>query len=348
MTGRAITTNLTILLFAFLLNGTAVRSSGAQGEEKIFRIGIIGCDTSHVPAFTTLINDSTKKTGCKVVVAFPGGSPDIPSSANRVDNYTHQLREEFGVEIVTNIEELCEKVDGVLLESLDGRCKLEQIKPVFAAKRPVYIDKPMAARLADVLEIFRLARENEVPCWSSSSLRYGAGIVDQEVGQVLGCVAWSPCPLEAHHPDLYWYGVHGVETLFAVMGPGCQTVSRTQTPDYELAVGVWRDGRIGTFRGLRGDGGDFGAIVFGSKAILPTAELKGYGYGPLIDQIIKFFQTGDVPVSPEETIEIFAFMSAADESKHRGGAPVSISQVLEKARQENLLRRSRSKPSEIP
>jgi predicted dehydrogenase len=308
-----------------------------QAQQKVFRIGMIGLDTSHVTAFTKVINDPANNYGCKVVVGYSGGSPDVPSSANRVEGYTKQLHDEYGVEIVDTIEELCQKVDGVLLESVDGRPHLKQAKPVIAAKKPLFIDKPMAGSLADVLEIFRLAEENNVPCWSSSSLRYSPGIVEMKktnsVGDILGCDAYSPCSLEEHHPDLYWYGVHGVEILFAVMGTGCQSVRRVQTPDYEFVVGIWEGGRIGTYRGLRKGGHDYGATVFGTKSIIQAGKYGGYE--PLVDEIIKFFKTGVVPVPKEETIELFAFMSAADESKAKGGAAVSIPETIEKAKKRN-------------
>jgi predicted dehydrogenase len=323
---------LTILLVLFI-----VSLPDAQAQQKVFRIGMIGLDTSHVVAFTKVINNPAKNYGCKVVVGYPGGSPDVPSSANRVEGFTKQLKEQYGVEIVDSIEELCKKVDGVLLESVDGRPHLKQAKPVIAAKKPLFIDKPMAGSLADVLEIFRLADENNVPCWSSSSLRYSPGIVEMKktnsVGDILGCDAYSPCSLEKHHPDLYWYGVHGVEILYAVMGTGCQTVRRVQTPDYEFVVGIWDGGRIGTYRGLRKGRHDYGATIFGTKNIIQAGKYGGYE--PLVDEIIKFFKTGNVPVPQAETIEIFAFMSAADESKAKGGAPVSIAETIEKAKQGN-------------
>jgi predicted dehydrogenase len=313
----------------------------AHAEQKVFRIGMIGLDTSHVTAFTRMINDPAKNYGCKVVAAYPGGSPDIPSSANRLEGFTKQLREKFGVEIVDSIEELCEKVDGVLLESVDGRPHLKQARPVIAAKKPLFIDKPMAANLADVVEIFRLAKENGVPCWSSSSLRYSPAIVELKennaVGEVLGCDTFGPCSLEEHHPDLYWYGVHGVEMLFAIMGPGCQSVRRVQTEGYEHVVGLWKGGRIGTFRGLRAGKSGYGATVFGTKSV--TQGGKFGGYEPLVAEIIKFFKTGKVPVPPEETIEIFAFMSAADESKAKGGAAVSLAELIENAGKSDQVRR---------
>ena len=328
----------TVLLVVFWKMPPEAR---AEQEQKVFRLGIIGLDTSHVIAFTGLINNSKKNYGCRVVAGYPGGSPDVPDSANRVENFTNQLRDKYGVEIVKSIEELVGKVDGVLLESVDGRPHLKQARPVIAAKKPLFIDKPMAGSLADVIEIFRLSKENNVPCWSSSSLRYTPGAIDagdnEQIGDVLGCDAYGPCSLEEHHPDLYWYGVHGVEMLFTVMGSGCQSVTRTGAKDFDFVVGTWQGGRIGTFRGLRKGKSGYGATIFGSKGIVQAGKYPGYG--PLVDEIIKFFKTGNVPVPSEETTEIFAFMSAADESKAKGGAAVSIAEIIQKAKHDNELRR---------
>jgi predicted dehydrogenase len=327
---------LLIVLAAMFL----ILTLDAQAQQKVFRIGMIGLDTSHATAFTKLINDPAKNYGCKVVAGYPGGSLDIHDSASRVEKFTEELRDKHGVEIVDSIEELCQKVDGVLLESVDGRPHLSQARPVIAAKKPLFIDKPMAGNLADVLEIFRLANENNVPCWSSSSLRYFPAIVEAkqkgEIGEVLGCDVYSPCSLEEHHPDLYWYGVHGVEMLFTIMGTGCKSVRRVQTPSSEFVVGIWEGGRIGTYRGLKTGKSGYGVTIFGSKDIIEGGKYGGYE--PLVDEIIKFFKTGKVPVPQAETVEIFAFMSAADESKAKGGAAVSISETIENAKKQGSVR----------
>ncbi|MBX7167897.1 MAG: Gfo/Idh/MocA family oxidoreductase [Pirellulales bacterium] len=299
------------------------------------RAGIIGCDTSHVVAFASLLNrpDATGDLAdLKIVAAFPGGSPDIPESSGRVAGFVEKLRE-LNVEIVDSIPAMLERVDCVLLESVDGRPHLEQLKPVLAARKPVFIDKPVAGTLADAVTIYRLAKEAGVPCFSSSSLRFSPGILgmrnDPRVGKVLGCEAYGPCALESHHPDLFWYGIHATEVLFTIMGTGCQSVTRIHTPDVDVVTGLWQDGRVGIFRGIRGGKADYGALVFGSDGIVPSG---GYaGYEPLVVEIVKFFKTGQAPVSAEETIEIFAFMEAADESKRQGGAPVTLESVLQKA-----------------
>ncbi|MHC4643750.1 MAG: gfo/Idh/MocA family oxidoreductase, partial [Planctomycetota bacterium] len=94
--------NRNILLISILL-AFLMLPLATQAEAKVFRLGMIGLDTSHVIAFTKLINDPAKNYGCKVVVGYSGGSPDIPSSANRVDQFTKQLQDDFGVEIVDSI-----------------------------------------------------------------------------------------------------------------------------------------------------------------------------------------------------------------------------------------------------
>jgi predicted dehydrogenase len=299
------------------------------------RLGLIGLDTSHVTAFTRLINDPSAKDhvpGGKVVAAFKGGSPDIESSASRVDGYTKELQEKHGVTIVPTIEELCAQVDAVLLESVDGRPHLEQARPVIKARKPLFIDKPVAGSLRDAVEIYRLAKENNVPVFSSSSYRFYDSMVElkkADVGEIRGAISYGPAHLEPHHPDLFWYGVHPTEALFTILGPGCESVVRTGTPDTDVITGTWSGGRVGTLHAIKRGVTPHTVIVFGTKAVV---EQKGSGdYAPLVREILKFFQAGVAPIPPEETIALFAFMEAADESKRRGGQRVSLREVLEVA-----------------
>jgi predicted dehydrogenase len=326
----------TLVALALAIPAAAI----AQGDKApLLRVGIIGLDTSHCAAFTKILHNPKNTgdlSGFRVVAAFPGGSRDIPASRDRIDGFTKQLRDNEGVEIVDSIDELLKRVDVVLIESVDGRPHLQQLLPVLKAGKKVFIDKPIAGSLADVLRIFTLAGEYKVPLFSSSSLRFGPGIAEvrknAKIGPVLGCDAYGPCALEEHHPDLFWYGVHGVEALYTIMGTGCKTVSRAHTEDTDVVTGIWADGRIGTFRGLRSGKSDYGAMVFGKNGINQAGGFGGYE--PLVVEICKFFRTGMPPVSAAETTEMFAFMEAADESKRRGGAPIAIEAVLQKARAE--------------
>jgi len=295
------------------------------------RIGMIGTDTSHCAAFSKLFNDPKAKghvPGARVVAAFKGGSPDVESSISRVDKIAAQLEKDFGVKIYDSIEEMCKHVDAVMLESVDGRPHLAQARPVIKAGKRLFIDKPMAGSLKDGLEIFRLARAAKVPVFSASSLRFGKNtqaVRNGSIGKVLSAVTLSPVNLEPHHPELFWYGIHGVESLFTVMGAGCETVKRGTAADGKTieVTGTWQGGRVGVFRQ-----GKYGGTAKGEKGEAPVG---GYDtYAPLGVEIVKFFQTGVSPVPERETIEILAFMEASDESKRLNGQPVKLADVLKR------------------
>jgi predicted dehydrogenase len=272
------------------------------------RVGMIGLDTSHVVAFSRILNDPSNPNhvpGAKVVAAYRGGSPDLPSSRDRIDKFTAQLKEEFGIEIVDDIKTLCSKVDAILLESVDGRIHLEQVKPVFEAGKPVFIDKPLAATLEDALEIGRLGKQHGAAWWSSSSLRYSPIVQQVKSPKMTGAITWGPASLEAtHHLDLSWYAIHAIEMLYAILGPGCERVSRSFTEDADVIVGEWSDGRTGVVRTIRNSKAGYGAIAFGSDKIRISEE-EGAAYATMLGDVVEFFKTKQPPVSNDETLEIF-------------------------------------------
>ncbi len=321
----------TLASLGFGLKGFALVSETSTDINEN-RVGIIGLDTSHSIAFTKLLNATEAEpelAGYRVVAAYPWGSRDIESSSSRIPKYTEEVKG-MGVKIVDSIAALLEQVDFVLLETNDGKPHLEQALEVFKAGKPVFIDKPVAASFSDVHAIFEAAKKYSVPLFSSSSLRYAKNAQEirqgNTIGKVLGADAYSPAHLEETHPDLYWYGIHGVELLYTVMGPGCKSVTRTHTADTDVVVGVWNDGRIGTFRGGRSGKIGYGGTAFGENG---NAQIGPYdGYKPLLVQIVEFFRTRKSPVDPQETLEIYAFMEAADESKRNGGKPVSLDSVF--------------------
>src|SRR5438552_4454166 len=321
---------LATLILSFSMNAPAA-------EPAPLKAGMIGLDTSHVTAFAKIFDDPEATgdlAGIKVVVGYPGGT-EIPASRDRVKGFTEQLRG-MGIEIVDSIPKLLEKVDVVLLESVDGRIHLQEATPVIKAGKPLFIDKPVAGSLADAIVIFELAKKHNVPCFSSSSLRFAPGVQEilknDKLGTIEGAATWGPCTYQEGTPDMFFYGIHGIEPLYVLMGTGCETVARAQTKDTDLVSGVWKDGRVGTYRGIRKNKAEFGAVAFGSKGIVQTGR-EG-GYEELCAEVGRFFRTGRPPVRAEETLEIFAFMEAADESKRQGGAPVKLASVLAIARAE--------------
>lgn len=306
----------------------------AQAQIKI---GIIGLDTSHSIAFTKFLNGEDKKEEFKdfrIVAAYPYGSKAIKSSYDRIPGYIEQVKG-LGVEITSSIAELLDKVDCVMLETNDGNLHLEQAYEVFKAGKIVFIDKPIGANLAQAIAIFQLAKQYNVPVFSASSLRY----IDQtqklrngELGEVLGADCYSPAHLEPSHADMAWYGIHGIENLFTVMGAGCISVNRMSSEGTDMVVGLWNDGRIGTVRGARTGKAPYGGTAVTDQGVVSTGTYSGYE--PLLEEVLKFFKTGVSPIPEKETLEIFTFIEAADISKSKGGKIIAMDATYKKGEKE--------------
>lgn len=302
------------LLGSSLANEKPKNQQSSTGK----RIGIIGLDTSHSEVFTKMINTGDGFDGYKVVAAYPHGSPDIASAVEMKPKITEAVKA-LGVEIVDSIDTLLEKVDFILLETNDGRPHLEQALPVLRAGKRMFIDKPIAHDFADAKKIFDASKKYGTPIFSSSALRYEKGIVSASsgtYGEVLGADVYTPAALDPNHIDFAWYGIHGVEMLFALLGTGCEKVFRAHTADTDLITGVWKDGKIGSVRGIRKGAANIAGTAFCENKIVPVGPFTTYQ--PLVRQIIDFFNTGIVPVSNVETLEMFRFMEAADKSKKSG------------------------------
>jgi predicted dehydrogenase len=309
-------------------------------ETSVIRAGIIGLDTSHCIAFAKTLNegpknhdDAPKFAGIQVVAAYPQGSRDIESSTKRVPEYTEKIKA-LGVEIVDSIDSLLTRVDVIFLESNDGRVHYEQIQPCLKAKKPVFIDKPIAGDLIDTIRIINAAKEANVPFFCSSSLRYGKGTQEVRagsIGKVFKAETFSPASLEPSHIDLYWYGVHGCEALFTAMGTGCISAKRSLTSDGKIeVVGKWPDGRQGIFREANEtDRKGYGGRAIGEKGEASIGKYEGYDV--LLVEIVKMFRGGVTPVAADETLELYAFMAAADESKRRNGEEVTLKEVIDNA-----------------
>jgi len=299
------------------------------------KIGIIGVDTSHVTAFTKVINDASDPyhvPGGKIIAAVPTFSNDFDLSYNRVETFKKELVEKYNVKIFNSIEEMLEVVDAVLLESVDGRRHLKEVEPVFKARKPVFIDKPFAASYNDARKIVELSKEYSCPFFSCSSLRYDVNISearqDIELGKIMGCDVFSPESRVSAMPGFFWYGIHGIEILFSVMKSGCLSVEVICSDTADIAVGLWKDGRTGVYRGIRQGVPSYGLTIFGEKKIRQTTYNPDIPmYSMLIKEIMRFFQTKFPPIPVEETLEIVAFMEASLVSENEK-RPVMLKEIM--------------------
>ncbi|TMU50714.1 Gfo/Idh/MocA family protein [Flagellimonas algicola] len=304
------------------LGSSGYNFSWSQKNDK--RVGIVGMDTSHSPYLVRGIN--TSNSGYRVTAAYTSVSNDLPASHSRVGQFSKQIKS-MGVEITDSLGELLNKVDYVLLCTVDGRLHKEQAEIILKAGKRVFIDKPMAISLVEVIEIFEFAQKLNIPIFSSSAVRFmktAQEVRDGAIGNVTGAQVYAPIIYEPTHPSMYWYGIHGAELLYTVMGNGCEKVKCFTSEKHHFIIGDWGHGRIGTYNGLKNGMQKYGGQVFGDKGVSYLGDFENLS--PLTDKILEFFETGEVPVDPSETIELFAFLDAAQKSE-KTGTWVSLKEV---------------------
>ncbi len=296
----------------------------------MIRLGIVDFDTSHVVEFTKRLNhvdiaEDQWVNGAKVVAGVPGTSRISPE---RIPEYTEQMKT-YGVTLYDDPADLFGKVDAVLIESVDGSVHRERALPFLERGMPTYVDKPFACSLDDARAMIDLATRKHIPIMSSSSLRYAPEVVEARdgtdaTGPIVGVATYGPAPTHPRNPGLFHYGIHPVEMLYTLMGPGCERLTCLSRPGGEVVTGVWKDGRVATIRGIRDGQQAYGFTVFGEKGVQTQGVSTQYIYRELLKRIVSMFETNELPIDPRETLELVAFIEGAFQSANAGGEPVEL------------------------
>ena len=291
----------------------------------MIKLGILDFDTSHVVEFTRRINHVAIKEdqwvdGAKIVIGCPGESKIMPE---RIPGYVKQIKE-YGVPLVDKPEDMIGKVDGMLIESQEGTVHWDRAKPFLEAGIPCFIDKPFTCSVDHARKILDLADRKKVPVFSSSSLRYAPELMqfaaEKKSGKIVGAVAYGPCSEHERNPGMFHYGIHAVEILYTLMGPGCDRVSCVYEKGAEVSTGHWQDGRVASVRGTRAGQASYGALAFTEKGVLPVPIGTAFIYRELLKQVVAMFQTGKSPLDPQVTLEIVGFIEAARKSGMNHGS----------------------------
>jgi virulence factor len=290
----------------------------------MLKLGLLDFDTSHAVEFTKRLNhrDVDKEQwveGATVVIGCPGESKLSPE---RIPGFTEAMKK-LEVPLVEKPADMIGKVDAMLIEAVDGSVHYERARPFLEAGVPCFVDKPFACSVADARKIVDLAAKKKLPLFSSSALRFAPELVaylaDEKHGKVLGAVAYGPASQHERNPGLFHYGIHAVEVLYTLMGPGCQTVTCTSDKTVDVVTGHWKDGRVATVRGTRSGPGAYGAVAFAEKATQAVTIGTKFIYRELLKKIVETFATGKPPIPVEVTVEIVAFIEAAFKSANNHG-----------------------------
>lgn len=293
------------------------------------RLGCVGIDSSHLPEFTRRIRalHQTGQTRCLVTAFFDPGGHQMP--AEQVARWRSETLA-MGVEPVDSHEALLERVEGVLVLAVSGRVHLRLSLPSLRRGLPTYVDKPLTCNLGEALELLSAARAGNARCYSASSLRFAREVADLDrsaLGELAAIDAYGPGELNPDMPGLFFYGVHTIEMVDAIWGPGVKRVSAVSSADRDLLDLDYHDGRYARLRLERRGCYDFGATVHGTRGIASFKVDFADVYNRLVAGMCRFFEGGPSPAALRDIVENVAVMEAGNASMARDGAWVDVPRV---------------------
>lgn len=296
----------------------------------MYRLGIVDFDSSHCVEFTRRFNhvgvgSDQQVEGARVVLGWPGTSLMSPE---RIPIFAPQVVE-CGVQLVERPEEMLGQIDAVLILSICGAVHLDRVTPFLRAGIPAFVDKPFACNLADARAMYDLAGQHGVSLWSSSGMRFATEVLefsrqDKTCGRLHGVLSHGPAKRAEGNPGLLHYGIHALEMLCTLMGPGCQAVTAVHSAGADVVTGEWSDGRLGILRGARDGATAYGFTAFSEHGVIPHAVSARNSYTNLCANIVKTLQTGQPPITPSQTLEVIAFALAALQSERAGGQRILL------------------------
>lgn len=283
----------------------------------MIKLGMLDFDTSHVVQFTKRINHididpGQCVDGAKVVIGCPGSSDIMPE---RIPGFAKEVGEKLGVKLVDRAEEMIGKIDGLLLEGNSGADHLEHARPFLKAGIPCFIDKPLAWSTKDAQTIADLSAKHKAPVFSASSFRFDEDVVAvqnarAELGKPIAVEVCGPQNYKYKDkvPGWFFYGIHPVEALFALVGPGYQSVQYVKGEHAEHVTALWKNGAVCSVTATLTGDKPSGFRYYGEKGSrVSTTDGKNH-YRDLVRAIVKFFETGKAPVDINETIETIRFI----------------------------------------
>jgi predicted dehydrogenase len=294
------------------------------------RIGAIGVDSSHLPEFSRRMADlfATGATRCRVTGFYDDGNHHLPKAD--VKNWKEKTLS-LGAIQASSIDSLLDQVDGVMVLAVSGNSHYELALPSLARGIPTYIDKPLTCNLEQARSLASLARKTGAGCYSASSLRFATEIprLDREkLGQLHAIDAYGPGALNADMEGLFFYGVHTIEMVDAIWGPGVAKVRCETSSDRDLLDLHYKDGRHAHLRLERKGAYEFGATLHGSKGVESFKVDFAEVYTNLIRGMTRFFETGIAPVDINDILENIAVMAAGNLSMIEGGRWVDIPELM--------------------
>jgi len=280
------------------------------------KLAFIGTNegNGHIFSWSAIINgryDREKMENCGYPVIPEYLSKEPPENFGVGDAYVYYVWTEdkgyaayvaettYIKEVVDRPEDVIGKVDGVVITTDIGAKHLELSRPFIEEGIPVFIDKPLTDNRDDIREFIRYFKENR-PILSSSSMRYSKDIEDflkknTERIEFVGCImnkSWER------------YGVHAMEGLYKILGPGIKSVTNLGDKDINVVYIEYNDKRKAVIENI------YNSKITGYDIITPreTYTIKDthtfYMFKKQMETFVRFIDDRRYPYPWEETVEI--------------------------------------------
>ncbi len=231
-----------------------------------------------------------------------------------------------GVERKSSVAEVIDSVDALMVLAPDNLADhLALCEQVLPAGKPTFIDKLLSPSLPDAHKIVHLAQQYGTPITCSSALRFAVELEAMR-SQLTGTISEV---FARGMGEWMGYGVHTVALVTGLMGTGASRVVDVGTPASRFLAIEYADGRRATvevrdcenmwnvFPWL------FGAKVGNTYYVETVKDYNGF-YLNLMRMAVRFFKTGQSPVSAQEALEIVGILDASNRSQQAGGAWVTL------------------------
>ena len=239
-----------------------------------------------------------KSSNGRYEVCYAYGKIDSPIGGLTNEEWAQK----YGVELLDSIEEVCQKSDVCVVLSPDNPEMHEELTAeVFKSGKLVYIDKTFAPDKATAIRIFENAKQNNVKCFSSSALRFSAELENINKNEISRIYSRGPGVYEI-------YSIHQIEPIISLMNSRAKRVMATGDMKAPALVIEFECGRFAHMYQCAELG--FELTVADKENTAKAYSIESDFFALFIDAMIKFFDTGETPVTPEQTIDVIAVREA--------------------------------------
>ena len=228
--------------------------------------------------------------------------------------------------VVDRPEDVIGEVDAVIVATDKGHEHVERCRPFVEAGLPVFVDKPLVDNMED-LQVFRDWIADGCPILSSSCMRYAVEYAPYRTGRHdlgdLRCLSITMCKSWER------YGIHALEGVYPITGPGYLSCRNTGTVHRNMAHLKHKSGvdvQVAVHRDMFGS---FGALHLAGTRGAVAVQMKDtfQAFRAQLEAFVGFLKTGEYPFPFSETEELMKLVIAGILSREQGGREIVLEEM---------------------